>query len=352
MIPYVLLCCFIIAFGAFFYRKQQPNVTTFIFFVVLALFSGLRGEFTADHSAYSRYFEFVDESFGFFEIFNPRYEFSMEKEFVIFSRFIGCFTDSSIVYTLVISTITVGLIFRFYKTYSKIPWITILLFVSLGHYFSTFNLIRQSLAVAVTLNAIPFLCKGKWKSYIAVILIAAMIHRTALIMLPMGFILTRRVTKGSLLCYFVATVSAWLMLPSIILFVQSTIPRYSSTTFGLGSGTINAAVPTMGIALFALYSINLGDCHYDINDIQNRVQMNGLLFHLITLVLGVRVYNVTRFAEYFEPYVLVAIANLIADYNNEREQVIVTAAICALAIVFAYITLSGTGYDPYYTIFS
>lgn len=352
MLPYILLCGLIIAFGAFFYRKQQPNITTLFFFVILVLFSGLRGEFTADHAGYLRYFEYVDNAYSFWGILHPQVGFSMEKTFVVFSRLIGCFTDSTVVYTLVISAITVGLLFRFFVKYSEIPWITILLFVCLGHYFATFNLIRQLLAVAIVLNGIPFLCRKKWGAYIVVALAAAMIHRTALVMLPMGLVLTRKVTKTYIICLMLGTAAMWMLLPDIIRLVQTFIIRYSNTTFGLGSGSLNAAVPTIAIAVFAMYSILLGDCEYETAPMENRVMVNGMLLHLVTLILGVRVYNVARFADYFEPFVLVLAANLIAGYRNRRERVIIIAAFCMISVMFVYVTLSGTGYDPYYTVFS
>ncbi|MBQ7800878.1 MAG: EpsG family protein [Oscillospiraceae bacterium] len=352
MLPYIILCGVIIVFGALCYRKQQPNLTTAFFCVILILFSGLRGEFTADHANYSRLFEYVDKAFSFSEILRPEIEFSMEKTFVVLSRFIGCFTDSAVVYTLVISAITVGLFLRFFRKYSQMPWITILLFVSLGSYLATFNLVRQLLAVAIVLNAVPYLCDGRWKTYIVIVLAAAMIHRTALIMLPMGLVLTRRITKLNISLLLGAAVAVWFLMPNIITFVQTTIARYSATTYGMGEGTLNAAVPTLGIALFALYSISIGDCEFDVSTMENRVMINGMLLHLITLILGIRVYNVTRFAEYFEPYALVLTSNLIAGYRNGRERVIVIAAICFISVVFAYITISGTGYEPYYTIFS
>lgn len=82
--------------------------------------------------------------------------------------------------------ICVGMV---YRKYSRNLWLSIFLFVASTDYTGwMFNGTRQFLAACVTFTALPFIVKKKYVPSILLILLASRFHQSALLMLPMIFI--------------------------------------------------------------------------------------------------------------------------------------------------------------------
>lgn len=77
----------------------------------------------------------------------------------------------------------------FFRKYSPSYLVSVFLFVASTDYLSwMYNGIRQFLAVTIVLLAIPLFLKKKYISGIIIILLAATIHQTALMMIPIVFL--------------------------------------------------------------------------------------------------------------------------------------------------------------------
>ena len=100
----------------------------------------------------------------------------------------------------------------FIYRFSKNVWISTFIYVTLTFFYSTLNYMRQSLALAIAFWAFGFLYKKKnsikswilnFIPYAAIILVAATMHKAALLMLPIYFIVYIRPQKWFLLGYAV-----------------------------------------------------------------------------------------------------------------------------------------------------
>ena len=75
----------------------------------------------------------------------------------------------------------------FIYRYSENVWLSTWLYVTLTFFYGTMNFVRQNLALSVLLLGYPLLRRRAWRPmlfYAAVVLLAASIHKSALIMLP------------------------------------------------------------------------------------------------------------------------------------------------------------------------
>ncbi len=82
---------------------------------------------------------------------------------------------------------TVGLI-RFSKQ-QPYPWLTMVVAVPYLLIVVAMGYSRQGVAIGLFLLAITYLNKGRFKTYIVLILIAALFHKTAILLLPLGVFL-------------------------------------------------------------------------------------------------------------------------------------------------------------------
>jgi len=352
MFPYMFVCG-IVAFSTLLaITRNKSNGMLMVLYAVLTLFSGLRGTFTQDHLSYNNYFTYIDTNFGMTEIFQR--SFSMEKGYVILNKLIGYFTNSTGVFTLVISAVTLLIIFLFFNKASLMPVLTVLLYTSLGAYFMAFNMMRQALAVVVLVYATKYISgrKKEWVKYALFAVIALSLHMTAAVFILLTPVLLQRVSFKNLLFVFCVSFVIWVILPGLVNLGMSYIRRYGGYLYGLGVGSMNSVIPILGIFVFFIYSFSAADCNFDCNSDENRLLINASVLHLILLLFGIRVYIVGRYAHYFTPFLYVLVSNVLAHYRNHRERLIITLVIILFSLVFVYITLVNTGYNPYSMFFS
>lgn len=155
----------------------------------LIYLAGTRGDMRfGDTSAYRAGFHDLPSSLngvsGYFT------DTSKDKGFTVFSVIIkSIIGNRDVLYFLVIAAICLTCVFYVYKKYSCNFIMTVFLFVASADYLQwTYNGIRQFLAVSLIFACTGLLLKEKYIPIIVIILLASTIHASALIMLPIVFI--------------------------------------------------------------------------------------------------------------------------------------------------------------------
>lgn len=96
-----------------------------------------------------------------------------------------------------IQLLCIGLV---YRKYSRNLWLSIFLFVASTDYTAwMFNGTRQFLAVAITFTTLPLIVEKKYFPSILIILLASRFHQSALLMLPVIFIVQGKAWNGKTL---------------------------------------------------------------------------------------------------------------------------------------------------------
>lgn len=357
MIYYLIINLLIIVVGLFVPERinirsssthpvKEIPLKCILLFGVLFVFLGFRGNFTTDYDNYSAYFVRIYENISFRDIFS--HSFEMEFGFILISKLIGCFTHSILVYHAILSFGLLLLFFRIYKKHSALLWLSLLLFVNLGDYFGAMNLFRQVLAAAIIFSGFEFIVQKKYLSFLWLVIIAMTIHTTALVMLICYFILTSKRTAFWNIGFGIAGIFVWIFLPSIVNLIGSIFSKYADYHYGMGQGSVNAVVAILVIYIFAEISINFFLTDYQRNEPLNLVLLNGTFLCLMFLILGVRIYMLTRIAYFFRPFVCLLVPNILSYYSDKRIRNVFIVVIAVFCILYTQLTLSGTGYDPYY----
>lgn len=93
--------------------------------------------------------------------------------------------------------------------YSRMIEVSLFLYITTGMFTVSMNGIRQYLAASILFAGTHWLIKGDWRRYFPLVLLAATIHKTALIMVPVYFLVRKRAwTKASLLLLSLAVLVA------------------------------------------------------------------------------------------------------------------------------------------------
>jgi transmembrane protein EpsG len=99
--------------------------------------------------------------------------------------------------TALITNVLIVLIL--YK-YSRMFELSLYVYITSGMFVTAMNGIRQYLAAAVIFAATRYLLEGNWKRYMLVVLVAATIHQSALVLIPIYFIVRRKAWTGVTFC--------------------------------------------------------------------------------------------------------------------------------------------------------
>ena len=94
------------------------------------------------------------------------------------------------VFFLIIAAFQMLCIALVFRKYSPSYWISVFLFVVSTDYLSwMFNGMRQFIAVTMIFGATGLLLRRKYAAYTAVVLLAAQIHGSAILMLPLAYVM-------------------------------------------------------------------------------------------------------------------------------------------------------------------
>lgn len=174
--------------------KRSRRVTAeecflFISLVAAIVVATLRGDFTADYSSYLSIFHDISNISWktFFDrfTFSPSFE-EVEWGFALFNFLIGRLAKNDFVFWMACAIITYYPMYRLSK-YSTIASLSVLLFLSLGPFYDSFNTVRMIMAASIYVYSIKYVEERKFIRYALIVVVASLIHGSILLMLPAYF---------------------------------------------------------------------------------------------------------------------------------------------------------------------
>lgn len=195
------------------FRGNSVAIYAFQFSLVLVLsyMTGMGGLLSADHNTYaSIYREASNLSLSqFFQQLSFRdYSFKLDRigyeiGYVFFSMVCGKLGLGVAGYffaaALITNTFVVKTVYRF-----KYPVFCILIFIASRAYLQEANIVRQTMAISIYAYALKFIQEKKFKKYLLFIILAASIHSSLIITLPLYLLVYIDKDKKNLLFYVLA----------------------------------------------------------------------------------------------------------------------------------------------------
>ena len=197
------------------------------------------------------------------------------------------------------------LVFVWIGRYSASPWLSVFLFLTLQYFALSMNFLRQALAAAIAIWAYPFLKKRRFLPACGLVLLAACFHRTALVMLPLCFLLAlppSRLHYG--LASFTAGAAYFLMDPLINIAI-SIVPKYQhylTEKYWQGNSFLYVLMP-LGCFLFAIPLLRQATEEPD----ESPVLVNSVFYALLIQLFITRHFILERLSIYAAMFSLLAL---------------------------------------------
>lgn len=194
----------------------------FLIFLPIIIMAGLRGNYFDTPAYVNKFLKMPDTLAGLISYMST---VSDDKGFELFSGVLKVvFGGNEIIYLFIIALIQGVCIFTVFRKYSPDYLMSVFLFVASTDYISwMYNGIRQFLAVTIIFATTGLMLKKKYVPLIMVLLLAATIHMSALLMIPFVLVAQGKPWNRRTMSFIFATLIAVLLVDSFTGFLDTAL---------------------------------------------------------------------------------------------------------------------------------
>ncbi|MEG1028064.1 MAG: EpsG family protein [Oscillospiraceae bacterium] len=199
---------------------KRKNIFAFLSFLSICITSALRYNVGVDFHSY----------YWMYSVIANGDKIHAEKGYRFLNELLINFTSEPQAIFVVTSIIITGLFFYGCFKYSPKPAMSLFLFITMGYLFSSFNILRQYIAIALIFASLKLIKENKFLPFLLIILVAMTFHKTAIIMIPL-FFLTRLRLKQSYMVVISIICACFVPLRGVLtnILVKIFYPQYAGT---------------------------------------------------------------------------------------------------------------------------
>ena len=315
---------------------KRPEILLSIYVVViLIVISGARHGI-GDTYAYSYFYEIVGNRPNLTVAIEEGKE-SYEPGFITFLWILNQISKDPQLMVFACALVTNFLNIWTMRIYSKVFELETYMYITSGFYVVTMNGIRQALASAILFAATKYIIEGKFKRYLIVVLLAYTIHSSALIMIPVYFIVRCEAwSKITIKIIVIAAVALICLQPIMTKFFEASegtkYEAYQDTmAVEGGASPIRTVISAIPVVLAYIYRDKLKKQWPESN-----VFVNMSLICLIISVFSMINWVFNRFNMYFQIYSFLVLPYIILNCFEKKQKGLVYFGFMVCYFIFFY----------------
>ncbi|MBQ9742158.1 MAG: EpsG family protein [Ruminococcus sp.] len=319
---------------------EKPKLTSYYLFVficaaILAGVAGLRfyvgADFGGYYWGYLKWLGRFDESIRNWS----------EPGLSVLAKILYIFTDDGAYFILLTSVLTVFMFVFPMAKYSEDFFFVVMLYVFTSCWSGAFNGVRQYMAAAVFFAGHRLLYERKFIRYCILVFLAASFHITALIMLPMYFIISQHLNYKKI--FFIIVFGIVLVFSYDTLFSFMGVLQDDPTSTSADTTYAQNEIHPLRIAI-AFAPILL----YLFMSIQNKEFSGEENFYICFMFVNAAVIFGTansaylnRAGIYFRPFIPLSLYHLVNKFDKSQQLLLKSVILILYAIVWIYIDAVG-----------
>ena len=334
---------------------KDKKIMSILVSICLIIFSGFRYQVGTDYTSYARLFELIkiygryyNIEWGYFGLVKLCHQIGGNAQLVF----------------LIFSIATVFFVYRYIEYFSKDVELSWFIFVCIGpYYLSTFNGMRQWLAIAIFAYSLRYVQEKRFWHYAFLNCISGLFHFSSFLLLPLYFILKSKKfnMKRTLLCY------AGLQLFNILGVDKVLADILHATSYLRGDSAFELDLTyylffAMSFACWIFYVMRkeehrvsngfmIKEEERTPDDILSTVFESMNLLSCLTVFLAISTNGIsnmvfTRFNQYFFIGYLILVPQMLSNFKKSRPMI--TLLVYILSFLY-YLVLTSTASDltPY-----
>ncbi len=321
-------------------KNGTGNLTSYYFFVficiaILASVAGLRYYVGADFGGY--YWGYTN----YLQSLPNRISNWNEPGIAVIAKLVNIFSDDGAYFIFVTAALTVVLFVFTLSKHTNDFFFVVMLYIFTSCWSGCFNGVRQYLASAILFAGHRLIYERKFIKYCIVVFLASSVHITALIMLPMYFLITRKLDIKKI--FFIMITGIVLIYSYDFLFGLIGILKDNETG---GADTqyaqnhihpLRIAISLAPILLYFFLVIQ----KYSFSEEENFYMGFIFVSAAITIATANSAY-LNRASIYFAPFIPLTLLFLIDKFDKNQQFIIKAIVLILYAIVWIYIDASQT----------
>lgn len=337
MTPYYIFLVIAILFAYCSSKRPKNMLLLYGTLAVMVLFAGLRSaEVGTDAAGYARSFEEgrAELQGGWKE------QITDEAGFYYLNKFLGTLSSDYAVLFLGIALLTYTCVLIAIRRETSDLSIPLFIFITLGLYTFVFNAARQGIAVGIYMLSFKYLFedgKASFLKYCAIVLIAALFHKTVIIALPLYFLFKLHFSFKMLALIALVGATVGALLPNFLVFAATLEGRYVLYSTSADGGEM---LTLFYVLITTFFIIRRGDIdkHYlNKYDVYLNMMLFGTMIYVVVQYYGAYI-ELTRFAAYFQVASIFLWSYIYRSKKKPRD--IFSFAIIAGHLTFFYIFCS------------
>src|SRR5690625_3165787 len=244
-------------------------------------------------------------------------------------------TDDPQIMIFTAALITNVLIVIVFYNYSRFIELSLYVYITGGLFLVSMNGIRQVLAAAISFVAIKYLINGNFIKYSLIILLASTFHQSALILIPIYFLVRFKAWSKVTVTVIIVAVLAVIGFDqfSHLLFSALADTQYSGyEDFDEGGSNI---IRTMvaGVPIFIAY---LGRRELDDIFPDNDYIVNMAILGFVFMLISTQSWIFARVSIYFELYLLILVSWIVELFPKKDGKIIYYGIIVCYFLYYYY----------------
>lgn len=226
--------------------------------------------------------------------------------------------------------------------YSRLFELSVYVYITSGMFTTSMNGMRQYLAAAIVFTASKYLLNGSFFKYVTVILLASTIHKTALVLLPIYFIVRREAwTKVT---YILLTLAIFIVL-GFSQFSEALFTAVGDTQYGHysnfsegGSSILRVFVTATPVIIAFLGKEKLRKIWP-----QSDIIVNMSVISVLFVIIATQNWIFARFNIYFGLYNLILISWIVKLFKESNQKFIFYCILACYLFFYYYEQVIGYG---------
>lgn len=317
MAIYYILIAAILAGGWYLYEYKTSSRAIVSYLAIagaaLVAMATLRYAIGYDYFSYEEIFQRVAQT-PWSQLFQ---NFGGYIGYAVVNKLVAVLGGSYHILLLVCNIFMTAAVFWVIWRYSKLPWISIYLYIALQFFAHSMNLFRQSLAATIIFLSYFALRGRKMIPFFLLVLLAATFHYSALVMLPVYFLINFPVTWKWMTGVGVAALFCYIFSEQIFILITSVIfksyAHYQNSIYWQGNGLHYVVFPAVYFGITLLFRKALLE-----KDARNNILINSAFYTFILYVFITRHFILERFSIYVFPLAMILIPEILDLFQVEN----------------------------------
>ncbi|NIK76103.1 transmembrane protein EpsG [Paenibacillus castaneae] len=216
--------------------------------------------------------------------------------------------------------------------YSRMLELSLYVYITSGAFVVSMNGLRQFLAAAIVFVATKALFEGKWKTYMIIVLFASFLHQSALIMIPIYFIVRRKAWTAST---FVMLILAIIIVVGFNQFSDMLFSAIQNTQYSEYQSFHEGGANSIRVFVFAIPLIIAYLGRHKLKEIfpQSDIIVNLSIIGLVLLIISTQNWIFARMNIYFNLYQLILFGWIVKLFREKDQKLVY---FCILIFYFCY----------------